>query len=1562
VSDLRGLDSLTGREVAVIGQAGHFPGAANLTEFWQNLRSGREAVTFFTDDELLAAGVEPAHLRHPNYVKAASLLDGVELFDASFFGYNAREAEMLDPQQRLFLEYAWHALEDSGHAPHEYDGLIGVYAGAAWNTYLLSNLTTHHELFDGGGFQVFIASDKDFMPTRVAYKFNLKGPSMIIQTSCSTSLVALHLACLSLLNYECDIALAGGVTVKVPQKAGYFYQEGGLSSPDGHCRAFDSKAEGTIFGSGVGVVVLKRLSEALDEGDHIRAVIKASAINNDGAAKVSYTAPSVEGQAQVIASAQAMAGFDPETIRYIETHGTGTSLGDPVEVTALSKAFRKSSQRKSFCAIGSVKSNIGHLDAAAGIAGFIKTVLALENRELPPSINFTTPNPSIDFAETPFYVNSKLTGWQSQDLPRRAAVSSFGVGGTNAHVILEEAPPLESSGTSRELQLLVISARTESALNASTENLLSWLRDNESVSLPDAAYTLKIGRTVFRHRRVLVCRDHGDAIRALDSPDGARALTTTDKDEPRERPVVFMFPGQGSQYPGMARQLYDSEITFRKQFDECARLLKSRSGLELQAALYPDGETPADTAARIDDTSLAQPILFVVEYALASLWMEWGVRPAAMIGHSIGEYVAACLAGVLSLEDALSLVTARGKLMQRQPHGRMLAVSLPEEELSQMLPREISLAAVNEPSGCVISGPSDAVAEFEDDLARRNIGFRQLHTSHAFHSRMMDPVLSAFTEEVRRVRLSPPRIPFISNLTGTWITAEQATDPNYWARHLREGVRFSQGLRELLSDPDRIFLEVGPGRVLATLAARHPEGRGRVIVSSVRHPNEEISDEALILESLGRLWLAGVKLDWRGFYKNERRRRVSLPLYPFERQRFWIEPRSRSARAVESTDPGTVKRTDLSEWFYLPSWKPSLLPRSGGEPRNSWLVMLDECGFAEAMADQLIRQGREIVTVAMGGRFHRRDEKSYTIRPGSSEDYKTLLDALKSDGFSPQVILHAFSLTGDVTSDGSVAGFDGFQESGFYSLLYLFQALAQHAGDDFDITVISNSSLAIMAQETLLPEKSPMLGLCRVVAQEFTNVTSRFIDVKLPDPQASPSITRLLDSLISEVDSRTTASVIAYRGRERYVQSFEQVRLDSGGDIAPFRERGVYLITGGLSGNGLSIARYLARTVKARLILIERAPVPGGADGTAFENGIEQQAEAEKANRDPRLRWLEALNESGAEVCLMVADVADQDQLARAWTEGESRFGEIHGVIHAEETSGESAFRAIWEASRDECELHFNLKARALYSLERVLKDKELDFCVLLSSIASVLGGVGYGPYAAANLFMDSFVRRSNRTNRVPWLSLNWDLWLGGDNLDQITAARGDLSELAMTAREGEEAFRYALLARDVDQILVSTSDLTARLNSMQERFEGLRSRRRIGGELSMGAELHPRPQLATLYVAPETDMERSIAAVWQEVLGFELIGVEDNFFELGGDSLIAIQVTSRLKQQLNLDFPVAKLYQGVTVRSLSQLLSQSGDEEQERRAVGQAEREQATSRRREYIERRRSRMRGMEG
>src|SRR6266516_460986 len=764
-------DHRNGLEIAIIGMVGRFPGAKNIDEFWQNLQHGVESVSFFSEEELKSSGVASTLLNDHHYVKAGAILNDVELFDAAFFGYNPREAEVMDPQQRLFLECAWEALESAGYDSETYEGLIGVYAGAGMNTYLF-NLYANSAIRESvAGFQAMISNDKDFLSTRVSYKLNLEGPSIVVQTACSTSLVAVHLACQSLLSGECDMALAGGVSIQIPQKAGHLYQEGWIFSPDGHCRAFDSRAQGTVRGSGIGVVVLKRLADALTAGDSIHAVIKGSAINNDGSLKVGYTAPRIEGQARVIKVAQDVAEIEAETISYVEAHGTGTELGDPIEIAALTRAFRSSTEKQGFCAIGSVKTNIGHLDAASGVAGLIKTVLALKHKLLPPSLHFETANPKIDFASSTFYVNTRLAEWKANGVPRRAGVSSFGIGGTNAHVIVEEAPEVEDSGKSRRWQLLALSAKTSSALEAATENMVQYLKQHPDLDLADVAYTLHVGRRAFSHRRVLVCHDLYDAVSTLETRNSQRLLTGTQ--EHGDRPVVFMFPGQGTQYVNMGLELYQSESIFREWVDRCSEILQSLLGFDLRDLLYPGQEHTEEPARHLHETLNAQLALFVIEYALPQLWMAWGVRPQAMIGHSIGEYVAACLAGVLSLEDALALITTRGRLMQALPDGAMLAVPLPEEKINPILGPALFLAAINGPSLCVVSGPIEAVDALQEQLSKQGVATRRLHTSHAFHSAMMQPIVASFTEQVNKVNLKAPRIPYVSNMTGTWISAAE---------------------------------------------------------------------------------------------------------------------------------------------------------------------------------------------------------------------------------------------------------------------------------------------------------------------------------------------------------------------------------------------------------------------------------------------------------------------------------------------------------------------------------------------------------------------------------------------------------------------------------------------------------------------------------------------------------------------------------------------------------------------------------------------------------------------
>jgi phthiocerol/phenolphthiocerol synthesis type-I polyketide synthase E len=886
---------MTDSDIAIISMAGRFPHAPQLEDFWRNLRDGRESVVQLSDEELLASGVDTAMLQNPNYVKSGVFLDDYDLFDNVFFGLTPREAAIIDPQQRVFLECAWEALEAAGYDAARYAGAIGVFAGVSISTYLINLFSNRSELGTVSTFQLLMSNDKDFLPTRVSYKLDLHGPSVAVQTACSTSLVAVHLACQSLLNGESDMALAGGASIPIPQRRGYLYQEGNINSPDGHCRTFDADAQGTIGGSGVGVVLLKRLADALDDGDTIYAVIKGSAVNNDGAMKVGYTAPSVEGQAKVVAEALSIAGVDPETVTYIEAHGTGTTLGDPIEIAALQKVFARTT-KNNFCGIGSVKTNIGHLDTAAGVAGLIKTVLALKHKELPPSLHFTRPNPKIDFANSPFYVNASLRAWENGETPRRAGVSSFGIGGTNAHVVLEEAPSLQESGPSRDWQLLLWSARTESALEKMTDNLARYLQLNTGVNLVDVCYTLSVGRKTFDHRRMLVCRDAADAWSALVARDSSRVLTQVQK--PQSRAVVSMFSGQGAQRANMGRRLYETEATFREHVDHCCEILQPHLGFDLRTVLYPaDGETEA-AGVRLVQTAITQPALFVTEYAMAQLWAQWGVRPAAMIGHSLGEYVAACLAGVFSLEDALALVATRGRLMQALPTGAMLAVPFSEDEARLVVSDgNLSLACVNGPRACVISGTVPEVDRLEKRLNSDGMACRRLKTSRAFHSAMTDPILDEFERPLARLKLRAPRIPFISNLTGDWIKAEEATDPRYWMRHLRETVRFSDGLSRLLAEPGNVFVEVGPGQTLCTFLKRHPEKTGNhFAVASM--PDSNDSEQPLLLKALGQLWQAGVDVNWDGFFAGERRRRVPLPTYPFERQRCWIGAETRNEQKL----------------------------------------------------------------------------------------------------------------------------------------------------------------------------------------------------------------------------------------------------------------------------------------------------------------------------------------------------------------------------------------------------------------------------------------------------------------------------------------------------------------------------------------------------------------------------------------------------------------------------------------------------------------------------------------
>ena len=1516
----------TGLDIAIIAINGRFPKANSMTEFWENLQNGVESIRQVSEQELGLSGVASNLFNDPNYVKAASTIDNFDLFDANFFGINPRESEYMDPQNRLFLECAWESLEIAGYDPERYTGLIGVYAGSSENTYLINHLAQigKAQITDGGC--------RGFLATGTSYKLNLKGPSLYIQAFCSTSMVAIHLACQSLLNEECDMALAGGVSVRIPHHIGYLYGEGGITSPDGHCRAFDADAQGTIFGSGVGIVVLKRLEDAIADRDHIEAVIKGSAINNDGSLKVSFAAPSVDGQSEAIAEALAIADINPETITYVEAHGTGTNIGDPVEIMALTQAFRSYTQKRGFCAIGSLKSNIGHLDAAAGVASLIKTVLALKHRKIPPTLHVKTPNPKIDFPNTPFYVNTDLREWVTpHGIPRRAGVSSLGVGGTNAHVIVEESPQIDQveqidqiKRSSRSHQLLLLSAKSLAALDRATQNLAEHLQDCPSLDLADVAYTLQVGRRTFGYRRMLVCQSVASATRDLAAPEPSPTLTQFQ--DSQDRPIVFMFSGQGSQYVNMGKELYQEEALFRQHIDYCASYLYKPLGLDLRDILYPSEANLAIAEQQLKQTAIAQPAIFTIDYAIAQLWMHWGIKPHAMIGHSIGEYMAACLAGVFSLDEALTLVAQRGRLMQQQPTGAMVSISRSPQEIKSFLNADISLAAINSPTNCVVSGTTEAIASLIAILTEREIEHRPLHTSHAFHSAMMEPVVSPLVTAFAQVRLQAPKIPYLSNVTGKWITDLEATSASYWGQHLRQAVRFSEGMQQLLEDPHAIFLEVGAGNTLSSLAMRHPERKNEhLVLTSLPHLKDHQSDAGFVIKTLGQLWLAGTTIDWENFYGDEERYRVALPTYPFERQRFWIDGAKVLAQEnpIQNLRQSLTKNPDQTQWFYMPLWKQTVFPvlgemRTEADSQNlskpCWLIFADSLGLSTQLVALLQQSDHvEIITVNIGNQFGKVTENSYVLNPQHPQDYGTLLNTLQAIGKQPTKILHLWNVWDHPIN----AEFAQAQSLGFYSLISIAQALDKcQILDPIEITVVSNNLHSVLGNETICPARATLLAPCKTIPQEYPHIRCRNIDITVTE-SASCQSDRLLSQLLREITSTNHEAIVAYRNYHRWTQSYEPIPINQAKQAVPIRQKGVYLITGGLGRIGLVLAEYLARNFQAKLILIGRSPFP---ERQEWDRWLTTHAQEDPISQ--KIEKLCQLENLGSEVLVMSVDITDKSQMQAALIEAESKLGNINGVIHGAGALQSAKFSQISVIETLDCEKQFQPKVYGLLVLEELLGDRHLDFWILMSSLAAVLGGLGMTAYAAANLFMDSFVIAQNDQQ---WKSLNWDSWNIEEAKNAETSKGSSLLEFSMTAAEGSQAFEQALSMTFMPQIAIAVADLPSRYEQwIQPQALQLRSSGSKPTEETSDKVLYDRPNLPTAYAMPNTQVEQIISTIWEELLGIKQIGIHDNFFSLGGDSFLLIQVKQKLQTALSRSIPTVDLFEYPTISSLANYLNQA--------------------------------------
>ena len=1371
------VDEVGENDIAIVGMALRVPGANGVDEFWRNLREGRESIVDYAEDQLVENGEHPDTLRKPSYVARGGALSDMKLFDRDFFGFSPKEAAVLDPQHRHFMELCWEALEDAGHTPGRFDGQIGLFGGCGMGSYFYFNVCTHRDLVDETGLFLLrhTGNDKDFLATRVSYVLDLKGPSVNIQTACSTSLVATHYACQSLLTGECDLALAGGVTILFPNEVGYVFKDGEVLSPDGHCHAFDHRAQGTVLTSGGGVVGLRRLEDAIEDGDPIYAVIKGSAVNNDGGQKVGYLAPSVDGQAAAMGEAYSLADVDPATIGLIECHGTGTYMGDPIEIAALTQAFRnqdsEGAEENQFCRIGSVKTNIGHLDTAAGVVGLMKAALALKNEEMPPTLNYEQPNPEIGFERTPFVVNDELTPWPAGQGVRRAAVNSLGVGGTNAHVVLQgfNATQPAACPTEPDRVLFQLAAKSSKALDGACRKLARHLEDDVETPLADVAYTLQKSREEFEMRRVVVAKDRSEAIELLEGLDPRRVFTHAANDS--RSSLAFMFSGGGSQYAGMSRDLHATEPVFREHLDRGLAMYQEKTAVDLRALVLCEPGTESEVEAPLTGTDRQLAAIFIVEYAMVQLWKSWGIEPDIMIGHSMGENVAACVAGVITYEECMDWMILRGRIVDTTAAGGMIAVSLPADQLVPFLEGRCDVAAANSPSLSVASGAVDEIDALQKRLDDAEVDYQRVALNVAGHSRLFDPILEEFGTFIRTLNLQKPSIPFISNRTGKVITDEQALDPDYWVEHLRREVRFSDGLETLLETPGRVLLEVGPGQTLSSFARQQPTTAPINIVSSIRHKADESSDADFFLAALGRLWASGVEVELDRLYEGQARRRVRIPTYAWNHQSYFLDRIEPTVVAEGAGSPERIE--DLADWGSVPTWHASAVDPRRLEEKTTWLLFMDRFGLGRRMRERLESAGHTVACVYEGDAFRKRNAFEYTLSPElGREGYNALVKDLAASGHMPSQIAHFWLATeGEHFRPGSSFFHENLQ-NGFWSLYFLAKALGEeNLPGDVHLSVVSTGLHGLEGDDgKLYPEKATILGPALVIPRELPGVTCKSIDVTLPSKKGAKALLRrfgpggadamrpenldaLAETLEAEVLAPGETEVVAIRGDHRFVRRFEASPLPARSDDvgSALVEGGTYLLTGGLGGLGLTLADRLAREVPGvRLALLGRTPLPPREDWEAILSGA--QGTAVEARTIRRIR---AIEESGARVEVVTGDVTRLDDMRRGVDQIRDRFGPLDGIFHV---AGIVSDDLIQLKADHDIERVFGPKVHGTEVIDAILEESGAKLLVLYSSTSALTAPTGQVDYVAANAFLDAFAH-SRKDHPVRTVAINWGIW-----------------------------------------------------------------------------------------------------------------------------------------------------------------------------------------------------------
>ncbi|MGE6708817.1 type I polyketide synthase [Hyphomonas sp. NPDC076881] len=1326
---LPGLDGMADENsIAIVGMAGHFPGARSVREYWSMLEAGRDATRWLTPEELLAAGESFAAIQDPRYIRATMALPDMEMFDAGFFGFSPREAAILDPQHRHFLECCWEALEDAGHMPaDEFDGAVGVFGGCGMQAYLAFNLLSNPELVESEGMFLLrhTGNDKDFLTTRVSYLLNLHGPSVGIQTACSTSLVAIHMAVQSLLARECDMALAGGASIDLPHGRGYRYAEGEILSSTGRCRAFDDEADGTLFGSGAAVVALRRLDDALRDGDNIHAVILGSAINNDGARKAGYLAPSIDGQAMAAAEALAIAGVEPGSVDYIEAHGTGTLVGDPIELSALQQAYGDAAPGS--IGIGSVKTNIGHLDTAAGIASLIKVVLAMRGEKLPATLNFSKPNSRFDFVRSPFQVVGEQKEWRRNAKPRRASINSLGVGGTNAHVVIEEPPvraPLMASGP----QIITLSAKTRVSL----EGLVAKWRDFAETPGPDfcianSAFTTQTGRKHFAHRATVVAANAHELAEQL-SPNGPWRRTASVAKDAKPR-IVFMFPGGGAQYPNAARSLYENNTVFRGAVEDCFKILEAGLAKEIRRLMFDSSEFKQDSVA-LERPTYSLLAVFIVEYALSKLWQSWGVKPDAVIGHSAGEYAAAVLAGIMSLEDAIGIVLVRGEVFETAPAGGMISVQDDEARVRALIGEDLDIAVLNSPQVTVVSGADAPLAAFSKRLEAEGIKHAPVRIKVAAHSRMLDSGLARFRARLDKAKLSPPKIEFINNLVGAPANPQELAASDYWVNHLRGCVRFADGLSAALSKPETILVEIGPGQALCALAGlAQAEHSPRGVVASLPTAVEQLDAESFALSAFGHLWSLGVPVDFARVRKGEGQRKVSVPTYAFERQRHWIEP-GKGKAAAETDEPQIFRASDVKDWFEARVFDAAPVEAAAHGARTH-IVFSDGSDFAAEAISRLRARGDTCVLVRHDpdAAVPRQTGGDFVFNAGA-QDYSGLIEELSKAVETPDSVIFLWPLI-----------FSGREGSlGAFEASFALAKALQLSGWAEKALFLAATQNALAAEEGNACDamQAGVFGPWRMLSAEQSGVRARVVDFDAADEPALSA-----SAIISELDSTGDAAVTAWRHGQRLAPTLKR---GAAAQLRPaLREKGVYLITGGLGGIGLELARYLAGAVKARLVLTGRTPAPARESWSRLAAGWGAPADVARA------RDLLALEDLGGEVLVVAADVASQTSMDAVLAQARERFGAVNGVFHA---AGMIDDAPMAMKSLDEARRVLSAKAEGARVLDRLLPDGTLDVFAVFSSTSVLITPPGQSDYVAGNAIAEAVA-----ASRKDGMVITWGVW-----------------------------------------------------------------------------------------------------------------------------------------------------------------------------------------------------------